>query len=167
MSTQYYFKKIKTPVGDLKLIGSQKGLYAVLWNSENPTSVKLPNSIIENNEFELLVQTEKELQEYFAGKRTNFSISLDSDYGTDFQKSAWNALKEISYGEVRTYAEQAVAVKNPKAVRAIGSANGKNPLSIIVPCHRVISSDGTLGGFGGGLEVKEFLLNLERNNVAK
>lgn len=158
----YFYKKINTIVGELTLIGSVLGLYAVLWETDGPTRVRLPKNLSVNNNFELFLETENQLSEYFLGKRKNFTVQLDFSYGTTFQQHAWRALQAIPYGEVRTYTQQAHSVSNPKAVRAIGSANGKNPLSIIVPCHRVVASNGGLGGFAGGLTIKQELLDLER-----
>jgi O-6-methylguanine DNA methyltransferase len=101
-----------------------------------------------------------ELEEYFAGKRREFSFPLDLR-GTDFQLACWRALQAIPYGETRTYADIARAVRKPNAFRAVGMANNRNPIAIVVPCHRVIASDGTLCGYGGGLDVKRKLLELE------
>ena len=100
------------------------------------------------------------LQEYFDGKRTEFDLPLNA-VGTPFQKKAWAALQTIPYGQTRSYKEQAEIVGNPKACRAVGAANGKNPISVIIPCHRVIGTDGSLVGFGGGLDIKRALLDLE------
>ena len=102
----------------------------------------------------------RQLNEYFAGERTAFDLPLDPQ-GTPFQCSVWRALRTIPYGETRSYGEIANSIGNPKAVRAVGAANGRNPIAIVVPCHRVIGSDGTLTGFGGGLPRKQYLLNLE------
>jgi len=102
----------------------------------------------------------RELEEYFAGQRRNFSFSLDLR-GTDFQVACWNALLAIPYGETRTYADIARAVNRPQGFRAVGMANNRNPIAIVVPCHRVIASDGTLCGYGGGLDIKRKLLELE------
>ncbi len=101
--------------------------------------------------------------EYFAGGRKDFDLPL-CPRGTEFQKKVWSALREIPYGETRAYGEIAAAVGNPKAARAVGMANNRNPISVIVPCHRVIGSDGKLVGYGGGLDIKEFLLDLEREH---
>lgn len=106
------------------------------------------------------MQTEQQLNEYFSGTRKTFTIPLHP-IGTEFQKQVWTALTSIPYGETRTYAQLASQIGNPKAVRAVGAANGKNPLSIIVPCHRVIGSSGNLTGFAGGLDAKATLLSLE------
>ena len=116
-------------------------------------------------ETELLSRAIQMLREYFAGTRREFDLPLDPS-GTAFQKKAWTALLSIPYGQTRTYKQQAEAIGNPKACRAVGSANGKNPISIFIPCHRVIGSDKTLTGYGGGLEIKQALLELERKHSA-
>ncbi len=113
------------------------------------------------HEDEVLLQTVKELDEYFEGKRTEFSVPLFM-VGTEFQKSVWKALQQILYGQTSTYKKQASMIENEKAIRAVANANGANPISIIVPCHRIIGSDGTLTGFGGGLDLKQKLLDLEK-----
>ena len=110
----------------------------------------------------LVTRAAEMLQEYFEGKRKAFDLPLDPK-GTEFQKKAWDALLTIPYGQTRSYKEQAEAVGNVKACRAVGAANGKNPISIIIPCHRVIGTDGSLVGFGGGLALKKALLDLEKH----
>ncbi len=117
-----------------------------------------------NDDHPVLQETVRQLTEYFLGERREFSLPLDL-HGTQFQLRVWNALLAIPYGETRSYAELARAVGSPKGVRAVGRANGVNPVAIIVPCHRVIASDGTLCGYGGGLEIKRKLLELERTGV--
>ena len=112
----------------------------------------------ENNE--LLAEAANQLRAYFAGKLRTFHIPLDLQ-GTDFQKDVWRQLQEIPYGETRSYAQIAEAIRRPKAVRAVGAANGSNPVAIVVPCHRVIGSSGRLTGYGGGLPLKKRLLELE------
>jgi methylated-DNA-[protein]-cysteine S-methyltransferase len=112
----------------------------------------------------VLAQGRRELDRYFAGKLTAFTVPTAAQ-GTPFQRAVWAALSKIPYGATRTYAQQAAAIGRPKAVRAVGAANGKNPISIIVPCHRVIGADGCLTGFGGGLPRKQALLDLERSLV--
>lgn len=111
----------------------------------------------------VLEKTCRELDEYFAGKRKSFDIPLKLS-GTEFQKKAWEELQKIPYGETITYGEQARRLGNEKAVRAVGGANGRNPVLIMVPCHRVIGADGSLTGFAAGISVKAFLLELEKNN---
>lgn len=150
---------MNSPVGELKLVASASGLAAILWENDNPNRVRL-GEMADGADHPVLIETERQLNEYFAGKRKTFSVVLDFS-GTEFQKAVWNALLTIPYGETRSYGDIAVQLGNPKAVRAVGAANGKNPISIIAPCHRVIGSDGKLTGFAGGLEAKSLLLRLE------
>jgi methylated-DNA-[protein]-cysteine S-methyltransferase len=155
----YVYKLMKSPVGQLTLVGSDAGLAAVLWQDEDPSRVRL-GPMNENASHPVLIQAQQQLEEYFAGKRRKFSIKLDPA-GTEFQNKVWNALRTIPFGETRSYGQIAEQIGSGKAVRAVGAANGRNPLSIIVPCHRVIGADGTLTGFAGGLKIKEQLLALE------
>ncbi|MGI0794292.1 methylated-DNA--[protein]-cysteine S-methyltransferase [Pseudomonas aeruginosa] len=111
----------------------------------------------------LLAETERQLREYFSGKRSRFELPLDFQ-GTEFQKKVWSALLTIPFGETRSYTEIAVQIGSPNAVRAVGAANGRNPLSIVAPCHRVIGASGGLTGFAGGLAAKQWLLRLESRN---
>lgn len=157
--TIYVYKIYSSPVGKLKLIASKKGLAAVLWENDDPKRVRLAPVIFDERN-SLLRNTELQLTEYFLGKRTVFSIELDFR-GTEFQKRVWLALLEIPYGETRSYGQIAELLKRPRACRAVGAANGKNPISIIAACHRVIGASGKLTGFAGGLETKSFLLNHE------
>ena len=150
---------IASPVGALTLIASDAGLSAVLWENDDPKRVRV-GDLIDAPQHPILVQAERELREYFAGERRSFSVPLDAS-GTAFQKKAWAVLLTIPYGETRSYGQLAAQVGNPKASRAVGAANGRNPISIIVPCHRAIASDGALTGFAGGLEAKRHLLALE------
>ena len=147
---------IVTPIGRLTLVASSKGLQQVIFGAKKLPAAKSVSIKASDH----LTQTERQLREYFAGKRKKFSIKLDIS-GTDFQESVWYALNKISYGKTVSYAQQAKLVRKPKAFRAVGSANGKNPVAIILPCHRVIASNGTLGGYGGGLSIKRKLLALE------
>jgi methylated-DNA-[protein]-cysteine S-methyltransferase len=158
----YVYKIISSPVGALKLVGSDQGLAAILWENDNPQRVRV-NASIEDNDHPVLLETQRQLTEYFAGKRDSFSIKLDP-IGTKFQKEVWRALTAIPFGETRSYGELAKQLGNPRASRAVGAANGKNPISIIVPCHRVIGASGKLTGFAGGLEAKAHLLQLESRN---
>ena len=154
------YKMIESPVGKLKLVASDKGLVAILWENDRPSRVRL-GELIANEHHPVLVETERQLGEYFAGKRKTFSIALDMR-GTRFQKDVWEALRAIPFGETRSYGQLAKQLGNPRATRAVGAANGRNPVSIIVPCHRVIGSSGNLTGFAGGLETKAHLLSLEK-----
>lgn len=113
------------------------------------------------NETPLLMEAGKQIEEYFNGMRKKFDLPL-MPIGTEFQKKVWSALEDIPYGETRSYKDIAIAVGNEKGSRAIGMANNRNPISIIIPCHRVIGSDGKLVGYGGGMGIKEYLLNLEK-----
>ena len=148
--------KIKTPACDVYAIASEEALRGIYWdNPDFPTAE-------ENSPAETILQlTESQLKEYFAGTRKTFDIPLDL-VGTEFQVRVWKELQKIPYGKTISYLELAKRVGNMKASRAVGSANGKNPISIIVPCHRVINVNGGLGGFAGGLPVKSFLLELEK-----
>ena len=152
----YFTKTIASPVGALTLVATDKGLTAILWERDRPGRVRL-GDLVEAPEHAVLVQAECELGEYFAGARTSFSVALDM-VGTPFQKQVWTALLAIPFGETRSYGEIARQLGRPSAFRAVGAANGRNPLSIVAPCHRVIASDGALTGFAGGLAAKEYLL---------
>ena len=163
MKTNYYYKTAKSPVGELKLIATDKGLAAILWEDDPEGRVRLA-PLVENKTHPVLLKTERELKEYFDGKRTTFSVELDA-VGTEFQRNVWRALSEIPFGETRSYLDIAKRVGNAKAVRAVGAANGKNPISIIVPCHRVIGASGKLVGFAGGLKTKQHLLTLEAGTL--
>lgn len=153
-------KTIKAPVGKLKLVASDDGLVAVLWENDNPRRVRL-NEFLQNDRHPILVKAERQLSEYFAGTRNNFSVPLDVR-GTHFQKDVWKALRTIPFGETRSYGQIAKQLGNPRATRAVGAASGRNPLSIIVPCHRVMGAAGQLTGFAGGLNAKTHLLKLEQ-----
>jgi len=145
---------VDTPIGELTLVASGLGLRNLLWAGR-----LAPDDAVAQRS-PLLGEAARQLREYFAGDRTSFDLALDLE-GTRFQRKAWLALAEIPYGETRSYAEQAARLGRPHAVRAVGHANGRNPLPIVLPCHRVIGSDGSLTGFGGGLHVKRALLDLE------
>lgn len=156
---QLYFKEMKSPVGHLKLVAHDQALVAVLWENEKLNRVKLAE-LKQDYSHPILQKTEQQLLEYFSGQRKTFDLTLDFQ-GTEFQKSVWNALLQIPFGETRSYKQIAESIGNVKAVRAVGAANGKNPISIIAPCHRVIGANGKLVGFAGGLENKNILLSLE------
>ena len=159
MQMTYEYKTMRSPVGELKLVANEKGLAAILWENDNPKRIRL-SPLVENKKHPVLLETEQQLKNYFTGKQKKFSVKLDFT-GTDFQKKVWDALLTIPFGETRSYGQIARQIGSPKAVRAVGAANGKNPISIIAPCHRVIGSNGKLTGFAGGLKAKECLLELE------
>lgn len=156
----YFYKTISSPLGTLTIIANDNALKSIVWMGEEINEKKFPNPILKNSH-PILKQTETELREYFAGKRKKFTIKLDPN-GTDFQKKSWKFLQSIPYGETRSYGEQAAGIGNKKGCRAVGGANGKNPIPIIIPCHRVIGSNGTLTGFASGVEIKKTLLDLEQ-----
>lgn len=157
----YISKTMPSPVGRLTLIGSDAGLSAVLWENDKPGRVRRDVSR-EAPHHPVLMEAESQLRDYFAGTRTHFDLMLDFT-GTDFQKAVWAALLDIPYGETRSYGDIARAIGEPAAVRAVGTANGRNPISIIAPCHRVIGRNGALTGFAGGLAAKDYLLALEKS----
>lgn len=149
----------KSPIGIMYLAASETGLAALAFG-ENWGDVKAKLPPLEKGESPILKAAVRELEEYFAGKRKRFSLPLDLQ-GTEFQKRAWSALLEIPFGKTATYSEQARNMKKPKAVRAVGAANGRNPVCIVVPCHRVVGANGSLTGYAGGLAQKKALLELE------
>ncbi len=149
----------KSPLGKIYLAASEKGLAALAFG-ENWEEVKAKLPALEKGESEILSRAVKELGEYFAGERKQFTVPVDLR-GTEFQESAWTALLQIPYGKTFTYSEQARAMRKPKAARAVGAANGRNPVCIVVPCHRVVGADGSLTGYAGGLAQKKALLELE------
>ncbi len=150
---------IPRPLGELTLAASAQGL-AGLWFSDQP---HLPEtrSWAEQADHPVFLQTAQELKEYFAGHRLIFTMSLDLGYGTAFQQQVWQCLLQIAPGQTTTYGNISQQIGNPKAMRAVGGAVGRNPIGIIVPCHRVIGSDGSLTGYTGGLDRKVALLTLE------
>ena len=149
-------REIESPVGELVLLASPRGLTGVYFGHRMGET----GLAADGKGSEFLDEAERELAEFFAGARREFSVVLDA-VGTEFQRAVWGQLSRIPFGETRSYGEIAERIGNPKAVRAVGLANGKNPISVVVPCHRVIGADGSLTGFGGGLEMKRKLLEME------
>ena len=149
-----------TPVGDLTLIASDQGLRAILWPRESARRAGIANRPRRDPDHSILKQTGAQLDEYFAGTRTSFDIPLDLE-GTRFQVAAWRALASIPFGSTTSYGQQAAALRIPTAARALGAANRANPVCIVLPCHRVIGADGSLTGFAGGLQTKQWLLDHE------
>lgn len=149
-----------SPVGILTLVASDAGLVAVLWEEDDPARVKLPATQVDEDH-PVLRQTAAQLADYFAGARQQFDLPLDFR-GTAFQQRVWAALLAIPFGETRSYGAIASAIDQPTASRAVGAANGRNPISIIAPCHRVVGSNGALTGFAGGLATKTWLIDHER-----
>lgn len=157
---QLSYQYLDSPVGQLQLVANETALVAVLWENEKLDRVRLA-SLVEDHKHPILLKTAKQLNEYFAGKRQIFDLPLDFS-GTEFQQKVWQALLTIPFGETRSYKQIAEQIGNVKAVRAVGAANGKNPISIIAPCHRVVGTNGKLVGFAGGLENKDILLKIEK-----
>ena len=150
-----------SPVGLLYLISNDQKLLLLKFHLNDNNFLK--NKLI-NKSNKILEKTKKHLSEYFEGDRKNFDIPLDFIYGTNFQKKVWNQLRKINYGNTASYKYIAEKINNPKSYRAVGNANNKNLISIIVPCHRIISNSGDLAGYGGGLDKKKYLLTLEHSN---
>ena len=149
---------LDTTIGPLLIAGDREALRAIYFPVRGRP--QKPERGWTDSRQGVVAETAAQLREYFAGKRTEFDLPLAPE-GTAFQKRVWKGLQAIPYGETISYAELARRIGNPKAMRAVGSANGRNQIPIVIPCHRVIASDGTLGGFGGGLDVKQRLLDLE------
>jgi len=156
---RHVHKVVDSPIGTLTLVATDEGLAAILWQNDRPRRVPL-DAGAEDPGHPVLIETERQLQEYFAGQRKEFALTLDVT-GTAFQQKVWNALRTIPFGETRSYAQIAAQIGHPAAVRAVGAANGRNPVSIVTPCHRVIGSMGQLTGFAAGLDIKAHLLALE------
>ena len=156
-----YIHYYNSPIGVLKITAEEEyitGLSLCVEEVENMASSEDMGAIPATP---LLQEACHQLTEYFAGERTTFNLPIKYPHGRPFQHSVWNALREIPYGETRSYEDIAVAIGSPKAVRAIGQANTRNPILLLVPCHRVINKNGNIGGFGCGVEVKKQLLQLE------
>ena len=149
-----------SPLGDLRLVTSAQGLAGVYFPEHK--HLQWQNAWQHKPHDAVLLRAQTQLQEYFAGLRTEFDLPLDLSQGTVFQQEVWRALSSIPYAQTCSYAALAKKIGRPKAVRALGAANGRNPLSIIVPCHRVIAANGDLQGYAGGLSNKQYLLDLER-----
>ena len=159
MGDPHFFTTMPSPVGELTLVATTHGLRAVLW-PDDEDRVKLPEAMHEDSTCAVLVDARRQIGEYFAGQRTTFDLPLDLR-GTEFQRAAWMALADIPFGTTASYGEQAARIGRPTAVRAVGAANGRNPVSIVLPCHRVVGSNGSLTGFAGGLDSKRLLLQHE------
>ena len=157
-----FYTTIESPVGPLLLAGDERGLRRVSFENGKRNTPVQPDWKLDKEPFSEVI---RQLQAYFSGELKEFDLPLAME-GTEFQLRVWNALRAIPYGETISYALLAERIGNPKAVRAVGLANGSNPIPIIVPCHRVIGSDGSLTGFGGGLSTKKMLLELENKQLS-
>jgi len=161
-----HFTEIDSPLGTLTLCGTEHGLAGIFMESHRHSPVDFQRPEWKRDDA-LFIEASAQLADYFAGRRRSFLLPIDRDAigGTPFQRRVWAALEAIPYGSTISYGELARRIENPAAVRAVGLANGRNPLSIVVPCHRVIGAGGTLTGYGGGLERKRWLLDLERGGT--
>jgi methylated-DNA-[protein]-cysteine S-methyltransferase len=160
-----YFKTVDSPIGRLRLMASHKGLCAILFHDGKDNKLTLEGTVEADEHNPFLVKAQGQLDEYFKKKRKAFDVKLDVR-GTIFQQKAWKELVKIPFGSTISYGEQAKRMGDPKKARAVGMANGRNPLPIIVPCHRVIGESGHLTGYAGGLNIKEYLLNHEDIAIA-
>lgn len=159
-----YYTQWMSPVGILHLIAGDEALLSLSFDRNMPAILKrLGVTELNEQENSIIRQAKAELVEYFQGRRTSFEVPVEMQ-GTEFQKLVWESLRKIPYGKRISYRDQARGLAQPTAVRAVGSANGRNPVAIIVPCHRVVRSDSTLGGYAGGLDVKDQLLMLESHS---
>jgi methylated-DNA-[protein]-cysteine S-methyltransferase len=164
-STMSYVRTvIDSPVGHLTIVSSGAGLCAVLWDGESSGRVALPADVVDEPNDPVLVSATAQFAEYFAGTRTSFDLPLDA-HGTPFQHKSWDVLRGIPFGETISYGEQARRLGSPNAFRAVGAANGRNPIAIVVPCHRVVGSNGALTGFAGGMDRKAWLLRHESGRI--
>jgi methylated-DNA-[protein]-cysteine S-methyltransferase len=154
-----FYKEMASPVGKLTLVANTSALVAVRLEREQPTRLRLDPASPDAHH-PVLVEAERQLADYFAGKRTSFELPIEPS-GTEFQKQVWRCLRQIPFGRTRSYGEIARTVGSPQGSRAVGAACGKNPLAIVVPCHRVLGANGALTGFGGGIDAKAKLLALE------
>ena len=155
--TATFQAQLDSPIGVLTLVASDEGLRKILWEDQ----AEQAGDATVAASHPVLAAASAQLTEYFAGDRAEFDLPLDL-IGTDFQKAAWLALADVPYGETRSYGEQAECIGRTGAFRAVGAANGKNPIPIVLPCHRIVGADGSLTGFAGGLEMKQRLLALEQ-----
>lgn len=159
----HYQTSMSSPVGTLTLVATDAALVAIRWQGEDDARARVPTPVAAPDQ-PVLRAAAVQLEEYFAGDREVFDLPL-AGAGTPFQQAVWRALVTIPFGETRSYRDIAVALGQPTATRAVGAANGRNPLPIVVPCHRVVGADGSLTGFGGGLENKRWLLGHERRDL--
>jgi methylated-DNA-[protein]-cysteine S-methyltransferase len=158
-------KTMASPVGELRIVATDDAVVAVLWPDEREGRVRFDDEPEVTHDHQVIDETIAQLSQYFAGKRQTFDVPLDLR-GTEFQQEVWRSLADIPFGETSTYGKQAANIGRPRAIRAVGSANGRNPLSIVLPCHRIVGADGKLTGFAGGLDTKRWLLDHEANHAS-
>ena len=165
MSDELFSTVVDSPVGALTIVAGDRGLRAILWPDDEPRRVQLADPIDDPSN-PVVAAAVAQLAEYFAGERTQFDLPLDP-VGTEFQRSAWEVLQAIPYGTTVSYGEQAERMGDRRKARAVGAANGRNPISIVVPCHRVVGANGALTGFAGGTDTKAWLLAHERRHTGR
>lgn len=163
---QFFSGEFTAPFGELNVVASDDGVRYVMFENDAHPKPLDGLSPHRDESHAVVRRVLDQLSEYFAGVRREFDVSLDLR-GTEFQVAAWTSLARIPFGRTWSYGEQAASIGRPTAVRAIGGANGRNPVGVILPCHRVIGADGSLTGFGGGIEVKKWLLNHEKTVIAR
>lgn len=157
MADGIQYLSFESPIGEIFISGDERAVHRICFQAGRDATATEPMERVSGG---ALLSAKQQLEEYFAGTRQRFTVSV-APSGTDFQLQAWRALQTIPYGETRSYGEQARCIGRPQASRAVGAANGRNPIPIIIPCHRVIGANGTLTGYAGGLGIKRFLLDLE------
>lgn len=165
MSDPLFSTVFDSPVGALTIVASDDGLRAILWPDDDPARVRMTDTT-DGPSHPVIIQAVTQLAEYFAGERSEFDVPLDP-VGTEFQHSAWASLRTIPCGSTVSYGEQAEQMGDRRKARAVGAANGRNPISIIVPCHRVIGANGALTGFAGGTDTKAWLLAHEQRITSR
>jgi methylated-DNA-[protein]-cysteine S-methyltransferase len=159
-----YFKRIQTPVGEISIYANNRALIGLSLGKHNKKTLSRRLKCVREKDNDVLLMAQEQLKTYFVGSLKIFTVPVEIS-GTDFQKAVWRVLRGIGYGELRTYADVAESIGNRKACRAVGRAIGSNPVPIIIPCHRVIGSNATLTGFGGGLSTKQYLLEIEGHRI--
>lgn len=157
----YVQATLPSPIGELTVIGSESGVRAILWPNDRPGRVTIDHVVTPDRDGRLDLVLDQ-LEEYFSGSRREFTVPLVLS-GTDFQRAVWRRLAEIPYGSTASYGEVATAIGRPSAARAVGAATGLNPISVIIPCHRLVGANGALTGFAGGLDAKRWLLRHEQS----
>lgn len=158
--------EMDSPIGTLTVVVSKRGLRSIYFPHHTARDIDVLGNIATDDTHHDIVRVVSQLEEYFSGHRQNFEVNLDL-VGTEFQQMAWRALADVPFGHTATYAHQAARIGRPKAVRAVGGANRMNPVPIVLPCHRIVGSNGSLTGFAGGLETKQWLLHHEHGMVAQ
>lgn len=166
MSREYFSGSLRAPFGTIEVIASDRGVHNVMFDPDGLPRNLHDATVTKRPSHPVVTQALAQLREYFAGTRTKFDVKLDLE-GTEFQVAAWRALAKVGYGRTASYLQQATSIGRPTATRAVGAANGKNPVAIILPCHRIVGANGSLTGFAGGLDVKQWLLAHEQKVAAR